>query len=305
MKFHGSFWRIIAIFLAAAFILLPLSSCKTEETQVPTATATETLVIATPTPTPIPIPMAVVVNGEGIPLAYYEAELERFKLAYQNLGETLPAQEEIVQRVLDNLIDQLLLHQAALDAGFVVDEKLIYERTLNLVNELGSEEALNQWMAGNFYTSEDFRYAMSLAIGSAWQRDAIINAVPETTEQIHARQIFAFTKTGAETALSKLNAGTSFDDLAWQYSPETGGELGWFPRGYLTVPAVEEAAFALEVGAYSGIIESELGYHIILVLEKEAAHPLSIDARRSMQLKALADWIESQRALSVIEILVK
>lgn len=272
---------------------------------MPTATATETLVEATATATAIPVPMAVIVNGEGIPLAFFEAEIERFKLAYQNMGEALPAQEEITQSVLNNLIDQLLLAQAAQQAGYVVDEQLIYERTLTLVNELGSEEALNQWMADNFYASEDFRYAMSLAIGSAWQRDAIINAVPETAEQIHARQIFAFTQAGAETALKKLNAGTSFDDLAWQYNPETGGELGWFPRGYLTVPVVEEAAFNLAVGAHSDIIESELGYHIILVLEREAEQPLSADARRNMQLKALADWIETQRAQSAIEILVK
>ncbi len=44
----------------------------------------------------------------------------------------------------------------------------------------------------------------------------------------------------------QLQAGADFATLAYRYDPLTGGDLGWFPRGVLTQPAVEEAAFSLQ-----------------------------------------------------------
>jgi len=57
-----------------------------------------------------------------------------------------------------------------------------------------------------------------------------------------------------------------FEDLAKEYSDCTsapsGGDLGFFGTGQMT-PAFEEAAFALEMGEISDVVETEFGYHII------------------------------------------
>jgi len=119
---------------------------------------------------------------------------------------------------------------------------------------------------------------------------------------VRARQIFALTPEGAQRALTSLASGTDFGTLAWEYSPESGGELGWFPRGYLLYPEVEAAAFSLEVGARSEIIQSEIGYHIIEVQAHESAHPLTTDARIALQTKALQDWLSAAIANSQIVI---
>lgn len=78
-----------------------------------------------------------------------------------------------------------------------------------------------------------------------------------TQEQARAR---------AEEALAKLNAGEPFDAVAAQYSDSSaadyGGDLGWFQRGQLA-PVMDEAAFALQPGQTSGLIETPLGYHIL------------------------------------------
>jgi peptidyl-prolyl cis-trans isomerase SurA len=75
-----------------------------------------------------------------------------------------------------------------------------------------------------------------------------------------------------EKILQQLRAGADFATLAKQYSdcPSSaqGGDLGFIGRGSVVKP-FENAAFALSVGQYSGIVETEFGYHIIKMEEKD------------------------------------
>jgi parvulin-like peptidyl-prolyl isomerase len=69
------------------------------------------------------------------------------------------------------------------------------------------------------------------------------------------------------TALKvKLDGGADFAGLARQHSDcpsgRRGGDLGSFGRGQM-VGAFETAAFGLEVGATSGVVETPFGYHLI------------------------------------------
>lgn len=139
-------------------------------------------------------------------------------------------------------------------------------------------------------------------MAAVWQRDQIVASVPEVAEQVHARQILVVDEALANQILGQIQAGASFDTLAFQYDPLTGGDLGWFPRGYLTQPAVEEAAFALQAGEISPLIHTDFGYHILKVIERDDAHPLAADARQALQRLALSDWIDQQKAKSTIEI---
>ncbi len=256
---------------------------------------------AFPTPTPIPIPVAAIVNGEVIPLSYFEHEVQRYKASFSE-GETLPSDAEISEHVLNTLIEQQLLSQVARASGYTFTDQMLEEKIANLLAELGSGSALTSWMQANFYDDSEFRMALRLGSEAAWQRDQIAASVPDAVEQVRARQIFSRTAEEAQYALASLNSGVSFDELAWRYSPETGGELGWFPRGYLLFPAIEEVAFSLPVGLHSEIIQTEIGYHIIEVMEHVDSYPLTTDAKLSLQAKALADWLQAERAKAQIEI---
>lgn len=262
-------------------------------------TAGETLPDLTPTPlspSATAEPLAARVNGEGIPLAVYEAELTRVQ-AYSGTGLATYETEE----VLDELIAQVLLAQAAGEAGYLVDD----ERLETRIQELGlSDQALVEWMQANGYTQESFRQTMKLAIAAAWMRDQIIIEVPTSAEQVHARQILLYNSTEAEAAYAQLEAGTDFGTLAAEYDPITSGELGWFPRGYLNVTELDEVLFSLEPGAYSAVIHTSLGYHLVQVLEREDSHPLTADARRVLQVQKLAQWLETRRNRSEILILL-
>jgi peptidyl-prolyl cis-trans isomerase C len=248
--------------------------------------------------------MAARVNGEGILQIEYEAELQRYQAAVTQLGQDYD-EGAAKQEVIDELIDQTLLAQAAAAQSYSVDDAALQSEMDALTGEIGGAEALQAWYSQNFYTDEGFRNALKRNMAASWMVDKLVSEVPATAEQVHARQILVDSQEEAEAVLRQLQAGTAFEELAYQYDTLTGGELGWFPRGYLLQTAVEDAAFGMEAGGYSGVISTSYGYHLIEVIEKDAAHQLSPDALLFMQRAAVDAWLENQRAQSAIEVYVQ
>jgi parvulin-like peptidyl-prolyl isomerase len=263
----------------------------------PAAPATD---LATPTEVPpTSEPLAATANGWQISLAEYQAELAQYQAAR---GTELAAEDK--QRALDELIDQALLAQAASQNGFTVDDALLDERTQRLVDQLGGQAALDSWMQTYGYTPTSFRQALARSIASAWMRDQIAAGVPRTAEQVHARQILLYNPAQANEVLGLLKAGNDFGNLAVEYDPVTRGDLGWLPRGYLLDPKLEEVAFGLEPGAFSEIVETVAGYHILQVLEREAQRPLSPEAWLAQQTQAVQSFLDEQRDQGEIQILL-
>jgi peptidyl-prolyl cis-trans isomerase C len=286
---------LLLLFLAACNAPLHTPTLALTSTPSPTPTPTSTPV----PPTPTPIAMAALVNGEGIPLAEYQAELARYQAA---LGTNLATDWQ--KKVLDDLIDQTILAQAAFKKGFVLNEKDLQARMDVLTQQAGGAQALSAWMQAHGYTQEEFRHTLERSVASAWMSDQITQAVSWTADQVHARQILLYNSTEASNILYQLNSGADFTTLAFQYDPATGGDLGWFPKGYLTEQALESAAFSLEPGKYSDVIETSIGYHILLVIEHDPQHQLTSDARMILQEKALSSWMAERRGQSDIQILV-
>lgn len=85
-----------------------------------------------------------------------------------------------------------------------------------------------------------------------------------------ARSSATRTKDQAESQIRALKAqlddGAEFAMLAQQNSDcpsgRQGGDLGAFGRGQM-VPAFEQTAYGLEIGAVSDVIETDFGFHII------------------------------------------
>ncbi len=86
------------------------------------------------------------------------------------------------------------------------------------------------------------------------------------TNKIKAQHILVDQKFEAEDILNKLNQGEEFEKLAADFSKcpsgQTGGNLGEFGKGMMVAP-FEKAAFNLEVGSVSDLVQTQFGYHII------------------------------------------
>jgi peptidyl-prolyl cis-trans isomerase C len=257
----------------------------------------------TPLPTITSAPAAAMVNGEGISLSEYESELLRYKAALDQLGQPYDA-EIAKQDVLNDLIAQTLFSQSASEQGFNPTDAEVQQKMDQYAEGIGGLDALQSWMSTNFYDQDSFRVAVSRDMAVIWMRNMLLDQVSDTAEQIHARQILVENENEAIGIQRQLEAGTEFKTLAFQYDPETGGDLGWFPRGYLFQPDVENAAFSLQPGQYSGIISTNYGFHLVELIESDPQRPLSQEALIFMQRNSLEAWLDMRLTQSTIEILV-
>lgn len=247
--------------------------------------------------------MAARVNGEGILFSDYEEELNRYKDAVEITGGVYD-EASARQAVMDEMVNQVLLAQSARGEGYQPDTAAVQAQYEQWVSEVGGEGVLKGWMLGNHYTEESFRRALERELAALWMRNRIQELTPTSADQVHARQILVRSEKEAIAAERRLQVGTDFTTLAYEFDPLTGGELGWFPAGYLLQPDVENAAFALQPGQASGIIPTSYGFHIVYVIERDPSRPLSADALLFKQHEALADWLSDQKNRSEIESLV-
>jgi len=89
--------------------------------------------------------------------------------------------------------------------------------------------------------------------------------------EVHAYHILVSTKEEADTIKKELDAGGNFQELAKDFSTcpsgVNGGDLGWFGKGMM-IQEFEDAVFALNVNEISEPVQTQFGWHIILVIAK-------------------------------------
>ncbi len=90
--------------------------------------------------------------------------------------------------------------------------------------------------------------------------------------QVKASHILVKTEEEAKNLYNEIKSGKDFAELAMEYSScpsgRNGGDLGFFPKGVMVKP-FEDAAFSLEVGELSQPVQTQFGWHLILVTDIE------------------------------------
>jgi peptidyl-prolyl cis-trans isomerase C len=259
--------------------------------------ATQTPIPPTFTPAPptaTPVPLALTVNADSITLDEFNAELARYQASQAALGNH-PSDQDAAGPVIEEFISQLLLAQGAAESGFTLDNAALQARIDALAAKLGGADKLSAWQQAHGYSDESFRAALKREVAAVWMRDKIMSGVPAAAEQVHVRQILLYNQESAKKYWDQLQAGTDFDEIAAKVDPVTRGDIGWFARGYLAEKPVEDAAFVLEPGKVSDIVQDKVGFHIIKLIERQADRPLSPDEVLTLQNRAVEDWLASRR----------
>lgn len=120
-----------------------------------------------------------------------------------------------------------------------------------------------------------FRYEVVQDADAATERISAYQAGEQL--EVHARHILVETEEQAQDVLQRLEQGEDFAALAAELSVDSsnadqGGDLGWFARGEM-VEAFDQVVFEADVGLYPEPVETEFGYHVIEILERES-HPV-------------------------------
>ena len=129
----------------------------------------------------------------------------------------------------------------------------------------------------------------------------------QTPERVRASHILlntggkdeAAVRKQAEELLAKVKGGADFAALAKEYSEDPGskvkgGDLDYFPRGQM-VPEFEASAFSLAPGQVSELVKTQYGFHIIKVVDKQAATTQTLEQVRPRIQETLASQIADRQ----------
>lgn len=206
-------------------------------------------------------PDDVLANVNGDPIT--EAELD---LAVNDLEQQLanvPAERRRAA-ALSFLIEVRLMSAAAQVAG--LHETPAFQRRMQLLRQRALHTGFVESEVAANMTEEQVRKRYDLEVA---------NTPP--VNEVKARHILVKTKEEALAIIAELDGGGDFVELAKQKSTgpsgPSGGDLGYFGPGQM-VPPFEEAALKLDIGAYTKEpVETQFGWHVILVEDKRAQQP--------------------------------
>ncbi len=124
-------------------------------------------------------------------------------------------------------------------------------------------------------------------------RHILIAVTPGSTEEEKASA-----RAKAEEALAEVRGGGDLAEIAKRVSAgptaAEGGSLGWIRRGD-TVPDFEAAIFALDEGALSDVVETQIGFHIVRVEGKHAARKIPFsEVKEVIKRRLVQDQIEKE-----------
>ncbi|WP_424985446.1 peptidylprolyl isomerase [Microbulbifer sp. S227A] len=228
------------------------------------------------------------VNGEAITLGHVIMA-----------GATLPEQyQQVPADVLYNAILDQLIQQTALVQSRVGDEPPVV--TLSLENErrsLLAADAIEAAMA-DVGGEDDIRAAYDAKYADG-KGDAEFNA----------SHILVETREDADAIKAELDGGADFSETAKAKSTgpsgPNGGELGWFSDGQM-VPEFQAAVSTLDVGQVSEPVQTQFGWHVIILNDKRDKEAPELDAvadelLAELRQNALEDRIEDLTSKAKIE----
>ncbi len=237
-----------------------------------------------------------------------EAAIIAADIELRNLPWTVEQIAGLRTQILGTLIDRELLYQKARQRNIEIRSQWIERALMDLKSKVGSSEAFENYIYSIGLNAEQLkeRIRKGLIVKRLLHREVIrrirvseaemqafFRRHPEYfihKDKVRVRQIFvAFPRAGdaaarGETLLriqsiqDRLKRGADFAALALEYSDDPsrarGGDLGYLERSQM-IPSFVEAAFSLQPGEISDIVETRIGYHLIKMVGRIPASQMA------------------------------
>jgi peptidyl-prolyl cis-trans isomerase C len=294
---------------------------------------------------PAPADAAAVVNGSVITQEALSFETQRVmeQMARQGQVPNEAMMPQMRENVLSRMIEEELLYQDSQAKAIKVPEDRVKKELATIKERFPSEKEYHDALAG-IGMSED-ALAQKITRGVAIEeliKTHVIQEVAvseeesrafydqntsmfEKPEQVKASHILIKTAEDA-TEDQKMEARKKIDDvrkkavegedfavLAKEYSEgpsnARGGDLGYFSRGQMVKP-FEDVAFALKKGEISDVVETQFGYHIIIVTDHRPASVVDYETaqaqieerlKQEKSMRQIRQYIETLREKADIQ----
>jgi len=219
------------------------------------------------------------VNGEAITVGHLITMLGMLPPQYQGLPD---------QMLFDGMLEQLVQQQVL---ASIAAEDISASVQLGLDNE---RRAFLAAMLLDDIAAQEISEADIEA-----QYDAVFGSAGGETE-FNASHILLETEEEALAIIDQLAEGADFAELAAEFSTgpsgPNGGSLGWFGVGRM-VPEFEAGVLALQVGEVSPPVQTQFGWHVILLNETREIAPPDLETVRG---QLVAD-LQQQRVDDAVE----
>ncbi|KKQ78708.1 MAG: Foldase protein PrsA [Parcubacteria group bacterium GW2011_GWC2_38_7] len=208
---------------------------------------------------------AAIVNGHFIKYSDWQYETTGVIFLNQKRGsDTTP--EAVGQEVLQKMVYDELMEEIANKYDIKVTDEDMLAAKDSLIAQVTSEEELVKNVRD--YFNWDVDTFMKRVIYSDVLRNKLETEIPKVDSlnkdaEKKANDVLAEVQKGEKTFAELAQANSEDPGSAGQ-----GGDLGWFTKGAM-VKEFEDATFALEKGAVSGLVKTEFGYHIIKLEDKK------------------------------------
>jgi peptidyl-prolyl cis-trans isomerase C len=283
---------------------------------------------------------AAVVNGVFISQEEYSKELDFHIQRASKQGVQISDEQmtKLKGDILESLIEREVLYQESQKAGIKVDDKSIEDQLALIKKRFATEEEYKNTLTMMKHSEGDVREQIKKGLAIKGLIDiqitqkivitdeeskAFYDSHPELfkqPEQVKASHILIKVEAGAdeqkkaeakkkiEEVQAKLKGGQDFGELAKEYSEgpsnANGGDLGYFRRGQMVKP-FEDVAFGMQPNEVSEIVETQFGYHLIKVYDKNPEKILAYAEVKDRLIERMKQEKTEQEAVKYIEQLKK
>jgi foldase protein PrsA len=243
---------------------------------------------------------AIKVEDTRYRLDYFSRRLKMF--IDQNGGLGAVQDLSALPQVADIVIEEEIARRFAAEEEVSASDDEIREKIATRLGIKADDPTFDvvfqQELTRSSLSEQDYLLMAEAAVLSDKLRDKFLEQVPESAESVRFRQILVSTDEAAQAVRDELEAGGDFAALAAERSldvqtKDSGGEVGWVPRGVLDT-STAELVFDLEPGGITAI-PTQSGVFVIEMLEKAADRAIDEVQRTPLAQRAFADWVQEKR----------